>query len=630
MRFIIIFSFFCFSISNITYSQDNRGRENDSTRSKKNTQRTLLDDSTKVIYGMNTSMYIMKNNLLEGDTNFIQIDSSLNNFEKFSVFENNKMRYQNLGNIGTALNDILDKTPNSFTKVSGFNTLDPYYNILSNNKFYDTKSPLIDMNLVFGGQGRNKVDFLFTRNINKNWNIGFDIHRTIADKQIGSTKTKGDRNINSSSFNFFVYHLSNNKKLKFYSNIVNYNNQTLGTGGINIEVDDLPLEFFLYNDSEVNLSSIESNDKRKSYNVVFEYRLFKKFNIYYNLEYYSQKVNYNDENIALNSDFYDIILHNNTITADSFELSVLKNKIGFKGILANINYNVYANSNLLFYKFSLDTLKTNLNENLIGSNVSFKKNDFLINGLFNLKTNGNYELKGKIKNKYFTASYTSGLYNPDIIENNYNGNHNHWNNDFKSKFLNKLSFKLNVKSKSIFFSPRVELISINNHIYFSDSKNPIQHDKLINYNLLGFDLKYSFFNNLLNFENEYYYSLINSSNNNILQLPSHHNYSKLYYSDSWFKKSIPVQLGVNIFYRSKYFGNAYDPVMQKFYNQNTFELKNSLRTNIFFSMQIQNLRLFVKMTHFNQFDKYDGYFITPYYPAQKKVLDLGVRWYFFN
>jgi len=47
-------------------------------------------------------------------------------------------------------------------------------------------------------------------------------------------------------------------------------------------------------------------------------------------------------------------------------------------------------------------------------------------------------------------------------------------------------------------------------------------------------------------------------------------------------------------------------------------------------MQIKNLRLFVKMTHFNQFDKYDGYFITPYYPAQKKVLDLGVRWYFFN
>ena len=31
-----------------------------------------------------------------------------------------------------------------------------------------------------------------------------------------------------------------------------------------------------------------------------------------------------------------------------------------------------------------------------------------------------------------------------------------------------------------------------------------------------------------------------------------------------------------------------------------------------------------------KFDKFDGYFVTPYYPAQKKVLDLGVKWYFFN
>ena len=47
-------------------------------------------------------------------------------------------------------------------------------------------------------------------------------------------------------------------------------------------------------------------------------------------------------------------------------------------------------------------------------------------------------------------------------------------------------------------------------------------------------------------------------------------------------------------------------------------------------MQVQNFRVFLKMTHFSQFDKFDGYFVTPYYPAQKKVLDLGVKWYFFN
>ncbi len=47
-------------------------------------------------------------------------------------------------------------------------------------------------------------------------------------------------------------------------------------------------------------------------------------------------------------------------------------------------------------------------------------------------------------------------------------------------------------------------------------------------------------------------------------------------------------------------------------------------------MQVKNFRVFLKMTHFNQFDRFDGYFATPYYPGQKKVLDLGVKWYFFN
>jgi hypothetical protein len=36
------------------------------------------------------------------------------------------------------------------------------------------------------------------------------------------------------------------------------------------------------------------------------------------------------------------------------------------------------------------------------------------------------------------------------------------------------------------------------------------------------------------------------------------------------------------------------------------------------------------MTHINQPGNADGYFITPYYPGQHRVLDFGVTWYFFD
>jgi hypothetical protein len=87
---------------------------------------------------------------------------------------------------------------------------------------------------------------------------------------------------------------------------------------------------------------------------------------------------------------------------------------------------------------------------------------------------------------------------------------------------------------------------------------------------------------------------------------------------------------VNAYLLSEYYGNAYEPSLQTFYVQNNFLLENNLRFNLFYAMQVKNFRVFLKMTHFSQFDKFDGYFVTPYYPAQKKVLDLGVKWYFFN
>ena len=133
-----------------------------------------------------------------------------------------------------------------------------------------------------------------------------------------------------------------------------------------------------------------------------------------------------------------------------------------------------------------------------------------------------------------------------------------------------------------------------------------------------------------NFVNVVENSGISESAKKIVNTPKSHFYSKLYYKNKWFKNSVPVQFGVNVYYRSKYFGNGYEPILQSYFVQNSFELENNLRYNLFFSMQVNNLRLFLKMTHFNQFDRYDGYFVTPFYPAQKKVLDLGLKWYFFN
>ena len=628
MRYLFIIIIFFSSFIGFS-QQDTRGGNVQDRISNKENMRTLLDDSTKVIYGMKTTSYLLKDDYLDGDTIFLTLDSSLHNLEKISIFEMNNMKYQNLGNIGTPLFDIFNFFPNSFSISSGFNSLNPYFKESSLIKFYDTKSPFIDLELFFGGNGRSKVDFLFSRNINKNWNIGFDIHRISADKQIGATKTKGDKNINSSLFKFNVYHISKNKKLSFYSNIVSFNHQILGTGGVNILVDSLPLDFFLYNDFEIRLKDIENLEKRKKINSYIDYKIINGLKIYNDLIYGTQNLYYDDLNISENFDYYENFINSNLLTSDSFKLKSFSNRFGVRGSIKKIKYNVFANYKLLNYNYT-NSEKTAINEFYLGGKLKYDNNKFKVLGEVNLKTSGDYRFNGLLKNNIFTFSYSSGLYEPSIFQNHYSGNHFFWKNDFNSTFVNQLKANFKIDRKNIYFSPSISLITIDDYIYLSEERIPLQNPSLLSINQIGINFNISLFDGIVNLDNEYLYSIYSESAKKIVNTPKGHFYSKLYYKNKWFKNSVPVQFGVNVYYRSKYFGNGYEPILQSYFVQNSFELENNLRYNLFFSMQVNNLRLFLKMTHFNQFDRYDGYFVTPFYPAQKKVLDLGLKWYFFN
>ena len=604
---------------------NNRGSENKGEKS-----RTILDDSTKTVYGMTTSRYMSKNNFLSGDTTFITLDSSLTNIEKVSFDEINHFTYQSLGNIGTPLNNIFNYNTSTFSLTSGINSLDNYYLVSSQPKFYDTKSPYIDLSLFFGGNGRSMVDFVFSRNINKNWNIGFDIHRISADKQVAASKAKGDKNIKSSLFKLFIYHKSEDKKLTLYSDFVSFRHQILGNGGVDVVSDSLPLEFFIYNDFSTRLNSVENLERRKRLNAFINYKLVDGLEIYNDLKYNTQQVDYLDENYVENTAFYNNFFLNNTFTSDSIKIKSIDNRVGIRGLLGDVNYNFYANYKTFNYRYTDDLESNKFNEFYLGGILNLSKSQFDILADFKLKTTGDYSFLGKIESKILDVSYYSGLHVPTIFQTSYSGNHFVWNNDFNSSFINSLEADLKVSSKYILFSPFIRLTSVKDYIYFSNERLPTQHNEVLFNNQFGVNFNFNLFNKIINLESRYSYNTVSKSSGDILSIPKHHLYSRLYYSGQWFDNSIPVQFGVNAYLMSEYYGNAYEPSLQTFYIQNNFLLERNLRLNLFYAMQVQNFRVFLKMTHFSQFDKFDGYFVTPYYPAQKKVLDLGVKWYFFN
>ena len=619
-----------FSLHGFSQQRGGNAGQGQSGRQNKENLRTVLDDSTKTIYSMNTSKFMLKENLLRGDTIYQSLDSSLTNFEKVYDDEINIMTLQSLGNVGTPLYDIYNFYSDDFSLQSGLNSLDKYFFRSSTQKFYDTRSPLIDLSLFFGGNGRSIVDFVFSRNINENWNIGFDIHRISADKQIAAIKTKGDKNINSSLFKLFAFHKSKDKKLTLYSDFVSFKHNILGTGGIDIELESLPLDFFIYNDFETRLNQIENIEKRSRFNVLFNFKILNGLEIYNDLQFYNQGLFYNDDNFVVNSSYYENFFLNDSFTSDSVKLKTFNNRVGIKGSVKKMSYNIFANYRNVGYRYTSDSNSTTINRFYLGGNIGFSNKNIKIQGDLKIKSSGDYSLKGILNLGLLNVSYYSSLHEPSIFLNRYSTNHYNWENDFKSSFINVLDGRINLGKDNISFEPFLKIVSISDHIFLSEERIPLQHKDVIVNNQIGIDFKIGLFNKMINLDNKYTYSILSESSNDIINIPDHHNYSRLYYSGKWFKNTIPVQFGVNMYYRSKYYGNGYEPTLQSYYVQNSFMLDDYLRYNLFFIMQIQNLRVSLKMTHFNQFDKFDGYFVTPYYPGQKKVLDLGVRWYFFN
>lgn len=73
--------------------------------------RAALDDSTKQIYGPNSTHYFLESDILNAKLVNRNIDTSLHLFQRYLFQEKSAYLTANLGNDGTAVRDIFVKSP---------------------------------------------------------------------------------------------------------------------------------------------------------------------------------------------------------------------------------------------------------------------------------------------------------------------------------------------------------------------------------------------------------------------------------------------------------------------------------------------------------------------------------------
>jgi hypothetical protein len=600
----------------------------------------ITDDSTRLVYGAHTTKwttgYNLKNNVPES---YRLVDTLLYQRERYHRGDQTDRRYHDLGFFGSAMYDGFFGLRSHPGRTSGYSAYDQYFKGTDDFRFYDTKSPFMDLFVLFGGRRRAKIDFAFSRNVNENWNVGFDINRITMDKQLGATGV-GDRVVESAAFDFYTHYKSSKIPYSALFSYTSMNHRIAELGGVFVPEDPVELDYYRYRESEVWLNNAQSQEKRKRFYLMQEYKLGSGFQIYHELDWTTQNFRFTDFNDGTESmqekyeAFYPRFNLNNDTTQERMHYRALTNEVGLKGNIKDAFYRFYAKRRDLSYDLTYVDREL-VGEVYVGALLRFDwKDKFSVIGQGELSVDGIYQISGDLKSDLIRLRYVSQRAYPSFLMQRYTGNHHGWSNNFTPIFSNQMEGAVTVEWKSFDFEPSVSFTTISGFMYVDAAQEAVQASAPVVMSRGGGKLGVDFLQTRnkterFRFEAGGFATNVGGGGADGVRIPDLMYSGRLYWAGLWFNNMVPVEVGANVFGRTSFYGNAYTPVIQQFYVQDVLMLDAYNAVDVFLNMKIRNFSAFVKYTHFNQ-QQGSGYMNVPLFPGQPRVFDFGVRWLFFD
>lgn len=116
----------------------------------------------------------------------------------------------------------------------------------------------------------------------------------------------------------------------------------------------------------------------------------------------------------------------------------------------------------------------------------------------------------------------------------------------------------------------------------------------------------------------------------ILNVPTFTTRNSLYFSSFLFKKAMFLQTGITLKYFTKYYMNAYNPLLSEFQVQTSEKLGDFPIMDAFINAKVRTMRIFFKVEHFHSKFLKRNYFSAPDHPYRDMSIRLGISWNFFS
>ncbi|QZE14493.1 putative porin [Halosquirtibacter laminarini] len=224
---------------------------------------------------------------------------------------------------------------------------------------------------------------------------------------------------------------------------------------------------------------------------------------------------------------------------------------------------------------------------------------------------------------FLTLNAKMSLTTPNYYMNDYMSNHYSWDNNFDKTY--NLSLHVKYEKPSNHFVVGADMAFINNFVYYGTKIAPEQANS--EFSVLSLHLQKDFHFGPLVIENQLVYQ--KSSSDSYIHLPSFVFRNSTYLNGNIYPV-LQGQIGVDTYFATKYYADSYSPSLNQFYLQNDEKIGGYPVCDLFLSLKLKRVRLFMKYAFVNQLWGNTDYFTSPNYPIQPALLSFGASWSFYD
>jgi len=578
-------------------------------------------------------------------------DTALNGFQNYDPLYKHSPFYATLGNIGQS---SLSLVPSPFQQKSGFDygvhTLDAYLYQNDSVKYYKVFKTYTELWYVQGAKKEQNFHAIFSRNLYRSLNLGFDFRVMSAPGAYQRQKANHINFVLTTQFitknkrygviaNFLINRIKNNENggIKYdslFEQNLETNRQILAVNLQKAQTRVRENGFYMKHYFDLTRHPRNENDTTLGTKKRIELG-----RLTYSFQYNRQIQNYIDG--QANSGFYENIFLDSLTSVDSVTITKIVNEV----IWSNPSFNkekkyrviqLEAGFRQQYIELSLHEIKQYFIQWIPEVTFSFQPVSSLrlvargeyVFGDYNesdlsLRIRLSQILGRTTKNLgIITLTGDYALQKPGWFYEHYYSNNFIWDTVWEKQGL--ISAGLNYSLK--FLEAGFTVNRISNYVYLDSSATPKQFKG-------GFGHLYAYLNTHLdlwrfNVTAKLIYQTIQGTN--VLRVPAFMGNLSLYYSQPLFHGVAILQPGLSFYYNTPYYADSYMPATHSFYIQDRKEIGNYIYMDVFINLKIQRARFFVMYSHFNASFMEKYYYTVPDYPMPDGAFKFGISWRFHD